>query len=439
MKFIVPIIYLTTLVAVCFRDMEFVPLLCLIIATAMAQLLFRRYPLGLNSSKFLVVFVVWVSVIFMPTFGLVTPIMTNYYVAITPFYLTELLNFGSPLFLFCVLICFVLGRKKEHRIQTPYRIYRIDDKTVRNFLLFNIGLSVFCFIIGLGRLGAEPVQLPFHLGGLINIYRNVAVPILFSMIIENYIRRNLAIKKSFWILYSIWTVVEIFAWLSKSVVIGSFIPVFFILFLYKKISIRALGKYLIPLIALFLIMYPVIEIMRSDSESTSVADSYKNSKEKADGQDSGNAIAKPLNRTFIFGAQFAQNYNYLKNDDLFDFSRLPTLLLYGGAARFQTLYIDGYPETAMHSSGTSGLMDPILHGGKGLLYIVIILIFLVALYTDNQLIMKKYIVFMLLFSIVNTLISNVNISSLYNSVGLQNYLMNLVLIIASNRFCYRKM
>ena len=78
-----------------------------------------------------------------------------------------------------------------------------------------------------------------------------------------------------------------------------------------------------------------------------------------------------------------------------------------------------------NSSGTTGIMDPLLHGGYGLCYIVITFIMLLAGLTDKFFRKRQYSIYSLMLLLIWGL-CNSNISSLYDPVGLQQYLVSFI-------------
>lgn len=114
--------------------------------------------------------------------------------------------------------------------------------------------------------------------------------------------------------------------------------------------------------------------MRTTDRNASLSENFVSARNEAQAEEIPifMKLATPLNRTFMTPAQYMKDYSYINNEALFDFSKAPVLYAMGGSAVYQTFIIDGYPPTAIHSSGTSGLTDPLLHGGYGLSYIIVV-------------------------------------------------------------------
>ena len=426
MKILSALFILTSIIAVLFNSISFSGALLLFGATLLSCWLFRKMPLRNNYAKYLVFFIVWVSVIFMPSFHLVTPIISSY-TPVTQKGLNAILEFGIPLYFFLVVVLFFFRRGKAQI--SNISIYRkqiaISQNVVKVSLWACIFLSLFCISTGIGRMGGEAIALPFHLSGIINVFRWTMAPILFAAVLENYYQRGCKIPKSFYILFAAWCLIEIIAWMSKSVALYHAAPVLLVLLLYFRPSRKTILNVVIPIAAVFLFLYPIIEIMRND-DSGSLTESFTEARSEAS-QKEGSALSAPLNRAFMFGAQFVQDESYISND-FFDFSRVPMLVLYGGAAGYQTFFIDGYPPEATHSSGTSGIMDPLLHGGKGFVYITFFLIVLLASFSDKLYMKGYYSIFVILLLRLFDLTAMVNISSLYDSSGMQTILVELFCI-----------
>ncbi len=380
-------------------------------------------------------FVYWMSVIFMPAFHLVMSI-SAFYIAIDQEWNNKLLNFGIPLYLFTSISLLLSGlffsqiKRNDTFIPSVISITKF-----RNIILFCFALSIVGYITGISRMGGEVVVLPFHLGGVINLFRKVMMPVLFAIIVEGYILAGKKIPREMWIYYIAWAFMEIFSWLSKSILVTDLIPVLFLLYIYYKPSAKNISKTLLPLVFVFLVLYPIVEGMRSVDKGISLRDSFVEASNNTENDVDG--ILKPINRTFMFGLQYAQDYRYINGKNLFDFSRAPILLYMGGAEVYQTFIIDGYPPESHNSSGTTGLMDPILHGGIGLMYVIVFLVCLLAGYTDKLLKCKYYSIVVTLLMLLMIYTRNANISTLYNSTGVQTLFVYALCIYFSYRYNYR--
>ena len=119
---------------------------------------------------------------------------------------------------------------------------------------------------------------------------------------------------------------------------------------------------------------------------------------------------------------------FSSSDRFFDFSKAPIVIAWQGAARYQTFVIDGYPPGVHHSSGTTGLQDPLLHGGYGLCYVVIFLLFLMAASIDSLAQKRLYSIYIRLVLILWGFCNSQNITTFYDSVGVQGLFLQFVAI-----------
>jgi len=272
----------------------------------------------------------------------------------------------------------------------------------------------------------------------VNLFRRFFVPYLFAVIIENYILRGYKVPKSVVVYYLIWCVVEIFAWLSKSVFVEHLEPLLLLLYIYYRPPVKKFAVYIAPLLAFFLVMYPIVEAMRTMDTEVSLTERITTAKEISESNDENSGVLAPLNRTFMTGFHYINDYDYINHDDLFDFSKIPLLVGYGGAAGYQTFFIDQYPVGVAHSSGTTGVMDPILHGGYGLLYVMIFIWVILSISLDKSLFKRRYSVYVILFLLLWELSNNQNLSSLYDAIGLQRFFISAVAILFAFRINYRR-
>jgi hypothetical protein len=109
----------------------------------------------------------------------------------------------------------------------------------------------------------------------------------------------------------------------------------------------------------------------------------------------------------------------------------------GGAAAFQTFVIDEYPSWAIHSSGTTGIMDPLLHGGYGLCYIMIILLAFFACFIDRTYPKQHYSIYIILLLFLVDFILGENISCLYSGISLQTMVARIVSIVIAYRINFK--
>lgn len=424
MKLVRVIIVITTLYAVIMKDVSFVTMLLLLADTAFLCYLTVVMPVKKNYAKYLILFILWMSVLFMPSFHLIS---VNSTMQVDELVLT----FGAPILFFCTIISFLLFKMIPLKLcERRFIPTKLNANTICTLIISSsIILSLFSFIMGIGRMGGEAVQLPFHLSGVINVFRWTTVPFLMIGLMENAFLRGRSLSRKVFLLYSIWCVIEIFAWMSKSIFMYHMAPLLLLAYFYYKPSIKQITKVLMPIIIAFLLLYPVIELMRYSESDESLVDSFSGAmKESRSSESDRNLLMAPLNRTFMFGTQYARDLPYINTNAFFDFSKLPLLFFYGGAAGFQTFYIDKYPEGAIHSSGTSGLMDPLLHGGVGLVYVVFFLLLFLANVTDKLFAKGYYSIAVILLLRLFDFGAMINVSSLYDSSGIQTILVELICI-----------
>lgn len=433
------IIIITYFVGIICNDIGFGYVLLLTIATMLNLIGFKNKSINGHYALYIYWFVYWASCIFMPAFDLISPNLTKYYVTITPEWNNKIFEFGIIVyFIMCLFFAFQSAKIDNNK----YKFFQsnISLKLIKIVLIASIVLTCFCLVTGLGRLGADRIVLPFKLSGVIVYFRQYFIPGFFCVFVENFTRRNLKIPKQIWVLYIFWCLLEIPAWMSKSIFVTHLIPVLLFLFFYYRPKIKVIIKTVAPILVIFLFLYPIIAIARYsiNSESFELSQIKEAYKEVQSDDSNNNPFLKPLNRTFGFGMRYAQDYYYINHDDLFDFSLSPILFEFGGAAKFQTFFIDGFPENANHSSGTDGIIDPLLHGGIGLLVIIIILNFFLAQWIDRLINHGYYSIAAILIFPFFIWIGTVNISSLYDSVGPQSYFMNMICIYIAYKLNYSK-
>ncbi len=409
----------------------------LVLASLLHISLISKLPFFEHMCKHVVIWLFYMSIIFLPSFHLVYHILDRKDMAQIDY--DRLSSFGIKIYFIVmtsvVILYNVLGKKNTKLINFRYCPRVIPEKFVDVFFVFLFCLTFFCYSIGLGKMGSEQVELPFHLSGIINLFRRGLAPMLFVILIENRILNGKKIPNKYWILWGGWTIMEIFAWLSKSLIIDNFLNVIIVLMFYLRPSLKTISRKIIPLILVFLFLYPIIGVMRHLDEG-SVYDNLKEARSVSEEESESNSINPllfPLNRAFMTAQLYAQDYSYIDNSSLFDFSRTFQMIAMGGPSIYQTFVIDEYPEDAHHSSGTSGLLDPLLHGGYGLCYIMVVFIMFLTILVDNFLKSNKisiyvsWVLFMYGFSMFR------NISMFYDSTGMQGFVVFLLGLFVANR------
>lgn len=390
-----------------------------------------------HSSKFVVLFVVVISVLLMPAFGVVT----SRYGQLSTQDNKNIIEFGATIVLIVSICCAILKPVSTISQKYLYRPSLFSDRMMLFVFLCVFPISIFSYAIGLGRMGSAAVVLPFHLTGIFVFFQTKLVPALFVVYVENKILHKKKVGKKFYIYYAVWSFLMTLVLLSKSVFITNFIPLLIMLNLYYRPDKKTILRYLTPIVIFFFFMYPIIGILRLAQEGGKVMNATTILEAAYSDDDSGsqtkndNFLLRPLNRVFKTGAHIYRDYEIIKNDDFFDFSRMPTIISMGGTARYQTIIIEGYTETANHSSGTSGIMDPILVGGIGLLYITIFLIMLLAAFVDRLYQKHQYSIYAILIFFVFDLICNHNVSLFFEYTSL---IVTLLSVYIAYFFNFRK-
>ena len=376
----------------------------LLLLTYLNIIILNKCSFMQNCSKYLVLFSIWISVIFIPIFQLSDKNLLDIeYLKVLEFGIVVNLIIDI-VWLFCIIL-----KPRNNRCNYIYIPKQIPTKYINLFFLIIIFLSIFCYSIGLGKMGSDAVVLPFHLGGIINLFRKVLVP------------------KRYFVYFIFWSIIEMFSWLSKSIVIENFLPTLFVLYLYYRPSLKKTLLTLSMFALFFFSMYPIVANMRYD-DSNGLSNKLKNAKQINDEVDSNNSLYIPLNRAFMTCNMYVKDYYYFDQENLFDFTRIPLLFALGGAEEYQTHVIDGFSIYANHSSGTTGLIDPLLHGGYGVCFIVIIILFLIANIVDYHLYKNEYSILAILLLIIYNYCNVNNISSFYNSVGVPILFVKLLAI-----------
>jgi hypothetical protein len=199
---------------------------------------------------------------------------------------------------------------------------------------------------------------------------------------------------------------------SKGAVLTSFLPAFVVLFITGKINKKTIITQVLPVVAIFLIFYPVIEKLRhvKSISFASVVEAFKIVNENG-----GNS--SPYLRVFISGIDYIKVRGVVGGNSFFDFRRAFTLAKLGGTAPFITHVIDNFSSSAHHSSGTTGIVDPLLWGGYGFCYIIVFILAIFTLIVDNKKVFRKkrlYQLVMIFF--LKTLIMQRSISYFFDSL-----------------------
>jgi hypothetical protein len=421
------------------NDISFVDLLFEAVAVIMMLLITRYYPIKQHIAKYAVLLTYWISMIMMPSYHLVINQIGDFVINRSGYGL--ILGFGSSVLLTTVVSWLIFSstgfKKNIGKSQIQYIPRPVSTNVLNIIFVVMYGLSFFSYAIGLSRMGYDQVELPFHLSGIITLLRTTFFPIFFAIIVENYILRNKKLSKKYYVLFLIWSLLEVFVRLSKGALASSLMMVLLLLFVYYRPNMKTIIRIIAPFAVIILFLYPIVETMRSVTDK-GIWESFNESRMQVNQDEKRAVLLVPLNRTFMMPQMYAKDYNYLNKESFFDFSLAPAVIAWKGAARYQTFVIDGYSTGINHSSGTTGLQDPLLHGGYGLCYVVIILLMLMATIIDHQIRKQQYSIYIQLVLILWGLCNSQNISSLYDSVGLQTLLMQIASITIAYHFNFAK-
>lgn len=267
--------------------------------------------------------------------------------------------------------------------------YLLSKKFIKRFQLFIYMLSVISMLLGIGSMkvdSSEVVQLPFKLGGIIQLTRTDIVPIIILMIIYSYKQNGRDLDKKDYLLFIIWGIFEMFVRMSKSAMLITLIPMALYFVAGKYITPKIVLKLILPLLLFLFISYSVIEQLRyidTPLSTSTLSQAYDMSQSVA--EESGQStLEKIYLRIFMNGSHYLKAYPYVGgNNYQFDFSRLPLCVLLGGSAGYTTYYIDGFQQNSGHSSGTTGFIDALLIGGYSLCYITAFLLGVGSIFIDS--------------------------------------------------------
>lgn len=275
----------------------------------------------------------------------------------------------------------LLYRNNKVKVETKWTNYAPNFSLSFVFIVGFL-LTLLSYIIGIGKMGVENTSLPFHLSGIIQFCRTDLIPVLVLCLYVNRKNKGKSVLIVLVLLFG-WSLFETVVRLSKSAILFSFLPIIMYELLSSKKNILKTIKPFIPIALVVLLLYPVIEVLRS-SDSATLADSEDEISGTFENPETPNFFVKPFNRSFLTGYLFCIDRTAINDNTLFDFSQAPFVIIAGGAPKYQTFIIDGYPEGVNHSSGTTPFIDSFLMGGYGLLYISIVVMVFFAEFIDKK-------------------------------------------------------
>lgn len=295
-------------------------------------------------------------------------------------------------------------------------------------------LTIISRILGLGVMGHEAVALPFKLGGIIMYLRKTIISYLFLMV---FIRnRHDSYLKSYVLVYFCWALFECFVMLSKSILLTNFLPILAYVLLANNGLKRRDLKYVLLIAVIFFTLYPIIGALRYVKSSGSFFESINKAEQihqKYDEDD--NFVKKPFLRVFTTGTYYMNALPHIKTSEnnLFDFSRLPVIASMGGSAVYTTFIIEGFAKGVHHSSGTTGIIDPLLIGGYGFAYLIVVLLVLFANYIDDDRMKRKIALKVFLLLLFFDLVRGYTVSRFLDPLAPSFVLTTVFLIFYLNR------
>ncbi len=306
------------------------------------------------------------------------------------------------------------------------------------FIFFLTILSIISLVVGIGKMGHVNTQLPFHLAGVIQFIRVEVAPFL-ALLFYMSIKKELALtfndrkKMFFLILYFCWTLLETYVRLSKSAIAYEFLPIviYEIIEGAKSGSLKSVFVKLIPFLCALLAVFFVVENLRKDKEMFEFDKAFTAT---YNDNFAPNPIVVPYNRFFINAHHFLTSYYIVDQNSLFDFSNMSNILMFGGAARYKTIVIDGYPLEAIHSSGSTYIVDALMCGGYGLSYIFIILLVLICVKVDQLINSNIPLIMALVLAlfVFKYIISGLSVSIIVDSMSINRILVTLFLLFMFN-------
>lgn len=273
-----------------------------------------------------------------------------------------------------------------------------------------------CGVLGIGKMGFEAaVVLPFKLNGIMQFYRTDIFPLFIALYVYDRIKNNRNIDRKIFVLLLFWALLESIVRLSRGAVVTSFFPLLFMLIYTIRINKQFIVKIVFPLVGVAFLMFPVITLMRQSGDvSIEQVKADEKSSEKS------NVGEHAFLRTFLSGIYYVRMYSTGYDDpSLFYFGRLPAVLALGGSAMYTTREIDGRTDNVVHSSGTSGILDPLVIGGKGLCFIMIVLLVFLAIYLDRRIGKEKLMYKVICIMIFKILVMSKNITVLLDTESIQ--------------------
>lgn len=270
----------------------------------------------------------------------------------------------------------------------------INDNKQKNFdrifcviALIVIFLQFLTIVLGLtDTTEGVKTQLPFHLNGIIDEIRGQVFRYIFAIYLFHKYQTNTPFDKNNLLLFVLYSLLEVFVCSSKAVLVECYLQAVVLIAMIGKFNKSVLVKVVVPLLLALVVMYPVIEMARSEGNLSlsNTATAFKNRNQIDDEEKSSTYI-----RTFLTGVYYTKLIDVVSQDNFtFDFRQLPQVIVLGGGSAYMTRVIDQMPESVHHSSGITGLCDALLWGGHPMCYIYMFILMLIAVYGDNGRLMR---------------------------------------------------
>ena len=217
------------------------------------------------------------------------------------------------------------------------------------------------------------VELPLHLTALFMHLRFRILPAVFFLVFFG--AQNSSFNKESIIILFLWFFDCLFdaaSLLSKSSIIRGFLPFLFITLQYQFKNTKRLLIMVGVILVVTLGLYIIIPTIRYSNEIDTTR--FRDELAYIEYND---MLIQILNRSFPDGINLIKSFGSTNNDILFDTKNVKTIIDLGGSEVFVTAVLDENDNLDRHSSGTTGLCDALLWGGRGaaFVYLVFIVVF----------------------------------------------------------------
>lgn len=311
----------------------------------------------------------YLSMSFLPFSHLVPPIWND-------IDLFRIALFGGRVYFVVILsmvVCSVFQKRYNNNRLNIKGSYIITDKNVKHFFAITWFASIISYALGVSVMGAEATELPFHMSGVLHDYRTVFAPLFFMIIVENRVLNHKKVPRKWYAIFVVWCLFESFLRISKSSLVWGMMPVGLFLILYYKPSFKKLSLYMVPFVLAALFIYVVIGGMRGSGKATlsGFTEARNNATTGVISDEWGGPVTASFNRMFMSAMNYRADYYEFDQGRLFDFSKVPLIVLWKGTARYRTYQLHSKTEDMFDSDGTTGIIDPLFWGGYGFCYIIL--------------------------------------------------------------------